>query len=338
MKGFAEFAEISEPFDTIIKKYPNGDIAIKKLNFTAMKVKKGYVEHETFEERLERVSYERRSTKVKDTYASIVQKWRDDKKMREHQLFSTDKEDTLSEIPTFASSPVVKLDGGKGSDEKRKQKILYNIAKTRNKIFDIARSNDFNYFITLTYDFKKCDRYSFTDCSKKVRRFMNNFATLHKKDCPNFKYLLVHEKHKDGAFHYHGLIFLENPDLLKFDAVRTRQYNAKHKNKLDIYNWSNWRNGFSTVSEIRDQMACRSYILKYINKDIDEDYQKGQRHFYYSQNCAKPITESCMSPKQLLMLCNEVYKTDRSTGYEITQEELDEMLKTIADHQYGVDL
>lgn len=324
--------DVTVPFDTIKKTYPDGSVMLKKLKFTGYKIQRGY-EPETDDERLARHDYQK-NKKHKDTYASVVMDWRDRQYMRLHGVQGAVDDDAVTQSDTdteLQSQPVSDAERAAEVERKRKNKVLYNIAKTRNKIFDIARSNDFNYFITLTYSSDKCDRYSFTDCSAKVRKFMNHFKSEHKSDCPNFKYLLVHEQHKDGAYHYHGLIYLEDTSTLKLADKQPKGC------KQTVYNWGRWRNGFSTVTEIQDADATRKYILKYISKNIDEDYQKGQRHFYYSQNCLKPEVESMVSDKQMLMLYDQIYDTDRSTGYESTLDKLDDMASLIAGLRYGLE-
>lgn len=324
--------DVTVPFDTIKKTYPDGSVMLKKLKFTGYKIQRGY-EPETDDERLARHDYQK-NKKHKDTYASVVMDWRDRQYMRLHGVQgAVDVDaDAQSDTDTIVQPESVLTPEREAElEQKRKNKVLYNIAKTRNKIFDIARSNEFNYFITLTYASDKCDRYSFTDCSAKVRKYMNNFKNEHKKDCPNFKYLLVHEQHKDGAYHYHGLIYLEDTSTLKLADKQPKGC------KQTVYNWGRWRNGFSTVTEIQDADATRKYILKYISKNIDEDYQKGQRHFYYSQNCLKPEIESIVSDKQMLMLYDQIYDTDRSTGYESTLDKLDDMASLIAGLRYGLE-
>lgn len=322
--------DVSVPFNSIKKIYPNGDILIKKFKFTSYKIKKGY---ELVDERLAHHVIDKNKDFI--FKSDFISDWED---RRYRNLLNIQRSISnnfdIAEIKNmdFCSKPLFIKEGIDVADEeKKRKKILYNIAKTRNKIFDIARSNDFNYFITLTYNSQSCDRYSFSDCSSKIRKFMNNFKNEHKFDCPNFKYLLVHEQHKDGAYHYHGLIYLENADLLQLAGRQPKNC------KQIVYNWSRWKNGFSTATEIQNQEATRKYILKYINKNIDENYQKGQRHFYYSQNCLKPQIESMISNPQMLMLYNQIYDTDRSTGYESTIDLQNEMLNSIMKSRYGIE-
>lgn len=203
------------------------------------------------------------------------------------------------------------------------KKVLENMQKTRNKIYDICASNIWTHFITLTYNSKSCDRYDFAQTSKKVRQFLNNFAKYHKTDCPNFRYLIVHECHKDGAYHYHGLIYLEDDSTMTDSGHRT-------KKDQPIYNWDKWLNGWSTATKISNLDACCHYITKYVTKSIGDDYQKGQRRFYYSQNCAKPVVDRLNLSDEELQAYDEVYSTDISTGYEAD-------IKSVMRERYGID-
>lgn len=325
--------EVTKPFNAKQKTFPDGTIKLTRYKFTAYGIEEGY--ERVYEDR--RVCKNVQADKSRETYFDFVQAYKDRKEMRAIESRRAMVQETDTDIITPLSIVYKPKDSRLSEpnmadqEERRRKKVLYNIAKTRNKIFDLASANDFNYFITLTYDSKCCDRYSFADCSKKARKFMNNFASEHKTDCPNFKYLLVHEQHKDGAYHYHGLIYLDNADTLK---LADRQPKGC---KYPVYNWGRWRNGFSTVTEIQDKDATRKYILKYISKNIDEDYVKGQRHFYYSQNCAKPTVDKLMiTDDEMMALYDEVYDTARSTGYESTVDNIQASIDLIADFRYGV--
>lgn len=210
------------------------------------------------------------------------------------------------------------------TQEEVDKKIMENIQITRNKIYDIASSNLWNYFITLTYDSKVCDRYSFADTSKKVRRFMRNFGYRNKDKCPNFRYLIIHECHKDGAYHYHGLIYLDDDGTMSDSGKRT-------KKDQPIYNWDKWLNGWSTATKIGDLNAVTHYITKYVTKSIGDDYQKGQRRFFYSQNCQKPVIKRLMLSDDEFSSYDKTYESEVSYGYDTDMETL---IKT----RYGVDI
>ena len=74
-------------------------------------------------------------------------------------------------------------------------------------IREISLCNDFDYFVTLTVNKENCDRYNVDVCQDHLKSILHkyqiNMKKTYKKD---FKYILITEKHKDGAFHFHGLM------------------------------------------------------------------------------------------------------------------------------------
>lgn len=124
-----------------------------------------------------------------------------------------------------------------------------SISRTRRNIRELALCNNFEYFATFTLDPNKCDRYSLTECQELLRK---KLKALKRKNS-NFAYLFITEKHKDGAFHFHGLIkgvydFYEN----EFGFLSHELFDTM---------------GFNSFSKIRDYNKCCNYITKYITKD-----------------------------------------------------------------------
>lgn len=76
-----------------------------------------------------------------------------------------------------------------------------NANAVRAHIFDIALCNKFTHFITLTFDPKKIDRYDDEEIKAKLKIWLKN-AVARKE----LKYLLIPERHKDGAIHCHALV------------------------------------------------------------------------------------------------------------------------------------
>lgn len=197
-------------------------------------------------------------------------------------------------------------------------KIQEKLMKTKEKVYDIAFSNDWNYFLTITFNEEKVDRFSFEDTSKKIRKYLNNYKNKHDYD---FKYLIVHECHKNGAFHYHGLLYLSHAKTLKDSTKRDNKGNI-------IYNWETWKNGFSTLTKINNLEASCNYILKYLNKDIDKEYVKGRRRYYYSQNCLKPQRTTELDYDTSMLELS--YESMFSIGYESVEgKSLDEVFDNI---------
>lgn len=77
-----------------------------------------------------------------------------------------------------------------------------SISRTRRNIRELALSNGFEYFATLTINSEHCDRFHLTECQELLRKKLKKL----KRKNEVFAYLFITEKHKNGAFHFHGLI------------------------------------------------------------------------------------------------------------------------------------
>lgn len=154
-----------------------------------------------------------------------------------------------------------------------------NVSKNRSKrnLYRIARSNSWDWFITLTFDQKKNDSSDYDLVVSKLKNYLQN---LRKRRFPDLKYLIVPEFHKDGKhFHFHGLLSGVND----FEFV-----DSGHKDFLGetIYNIENWSKnlGYTTATKIKDNAKVTSYIGKYITKDM-MNHLKYKRRYYASENC-----------------------------------------------------
>lgn len=140
-----------------------------------------------------------------------------------------------------------------------------SMKRAKEKIFDIAAVNDFDYFITWTLDPGKIDRYDPKEISKKLKRYLSDCVKR-----KNAKYLIIPELHKDGAIHLHGLL---SGDFVMVDS------GVRDKKDHVIYNMPQWKLGWSTAIELYgDKLNCARYITKYVNKD----FRKIFGNFYYS--------------------------------------------------------
>jgi len=150
------------------------------------------------------------------------------------------------------------------------EKLLNNISRVRSKIRDYAFCNEWDYFVTLTFDIKNINRYDLKEVKKKLGKYFNNYKSRKNKD---FQYLLVPEFHQDGAIHFHGLIKNLNIDDLK-------EFNRNDKlpiyilgqidKGLKIWDWVDfhYKFGYTTIEPIRNSDAACNYIVKYVTKDL----------------------------------------------------------------------
>lgn len=82
-------------------------------------------------------------------------------------------------------------------------KLLSNLSRTRNTIFELAMCNEWDLFCTFTLDKTKYDRYNLDSFRKD---FTHMIRYLREKYKSKIDYLLIPERHKDGAWHMHGFI------------------------------------------------------------------------------------------------------------------------------------
>lgn len=157
-----------------------------------------------------------------------------------------------------------------------------SIKQTKNRIYDIARANTWEWFITLTFDRKKKDSSEYDEVVRALHIYL---ANLQQRQCPDLKYLIVPELHADGEhYHFHGL--LANCDNLNF--VFSGKYDRKKH--LPIYNIQNWRIGWTTATRVQDTHRVSSYITKYITKDCVK-ILKNKKRYYTSHNIDKPVVD-----------------------------------------------
>lgn len=141
-----------------------------------------------------------------------------------------------------------------------------SVKRAKDKVFDIAKLNEFKYFVTLTLDMEKIEsRYDSVLVSEKLQTWLKNMVTR-----KGLVYLLIPEHHRDGAIHMHMLC---SGNLSLADTGK------KTKERKPIYNLKDWKYGFSTVIEITGSSENISkYVVKYITKDSEKIFGK----FYYS--------------------------------------------------------
>lgn len=134
-----------------------------------------------------------------------------------------------------------------------------SLKRAKDKIFDIAFVNSslWQFFITLTLDKTKIDRYDKKVINKKLKDWLYNMVRNY-----NFNYLIIPEYHKDGAIHFHGLV---SGDCLRLSYV------GLDKKGRELYNLNSWRLGFSSCVRLDDNRAAvSSYITKYVTKDTSK--------------------------------------------------------------------
>ena len=176
-----------------------------------------------------------------------------------------------------------------GRKIKGKCKLENNIARAKSRIYEIALCNEWSHFITGTLDAKKYNRYDLQAFRKDLSLFIKHQRTDAK--APNLKYLIIPEQHKDGAWHFHGLLNGLNPKMLyEFGPNVPEKIRSQYLN----YRAYSKKFGFCSVGEIQNHEAVAAYITKYISKDMAKTNISLGNHLYYCSlglNRAEKIKE-----------------------------------------------
>lgn len=189
---------------------------------------------------------------------------------------------------------------------------------TQNNIMDLLHGRRFDWFLTITFDANKIDRNDPAQCSKKLRKTLNNLKTRKYK---NLEYFGVWEWHKDEkAIHYHMLI--NGIDDVEFTpAIDNRKTYIKNgvevknrffgkqikQNKKLVYNLNLMKFGFTTATRVGDSAKTISYITKYIVKQFGADYipyMDRARRYICSASFEKPDKYS-LTEKEYLRLSKQ---------------------------------
>lgn len=182
--------------------------------------------------------------------------------------------------PVFCKEALEAREGYEKDDKVLRLKTGENAARgaqrAKKRLFDLAVCNDFDLFITLTLSRKKIDRYNVEVIIKKLNTWLDNRTRRN-----GLKYVIVPERHKDGAIHFHGLI---NSSAVKMvDSGRVYK-----KDGRTIYNLPDWKFGYTTAVRLNGnyERVCY-YISKYITKQQDGGMIAG-RYFYSGGDLERP--------------------------------------------------
>ena len=192
-----------------------------------------------------------------------------------------------------------------------------SLARTKQKIYYLTRSNTFQWFVTLTFNPEKVNSFDYDECVTHLSDWLSNA----KKKCPGMKYIVVPEMHKSGRWHFHGL-FSHCSELGFVDSGHCS------RGGQTIFNIGTYRLGWTTATEIIDVKRCARYICKYITKTLCV-MSFGRRRYWASRNLDKAEIKSAFiqgGSKNLYMdylkEFTDYIKTMKSVFNEVTYIDL----------------
>lgn len=176
-------------------------------------------------------------------------------------------------------------------DEHFSHSAEVSLKRTKQKVYQYARSNDWDWFVTFTFSPDKVDRFSYDACVKLLSKWLNNV----RRDAPDVRYIIVPEQHKSGAWHFHGLFAGLDDRLIGW----TGKYVVKRKGKQfvrtkdKIYRFNKYKFGWMTATRVSDQQRVVSYMVKYLTKDMMQG-MFGRKRYWASRNLDLPEVETLL--------------------------------------------
>ena len=210
-------------------------------------------------------------------------------------------------------------------NDEEKDYLEKSINRTKTRISDYVLCNNFTHFVTFTFDPKNSkvkteeNRKDLLKMSKLLMTWINSEQINHfRRHGQRFKYLIVPERHKNGAWHFHAIFedykneiedfYSSKNKYLTVDEIRSK--NKKPKNQrgfLPRYNL-----GRSEIAPIKDKTKMSSYIKKYITKELITE--KFKKRYWCSKNLKSPevieniVESSTIIPKKYIFKKYDYHK------------------------------
>ena len=165
--------------------------------------------------------------------------------------------------------------------------------RARAELRDIALCTGFTQFVTLTLNGEAVDRYDMGAITRKLNAWLSNQVQRR-----GLAYVLVPERHRDGAIHFHGLFndALERVDsgtVIPPEGGKPRKPRSKRQREAwlaaggrVVWNLPGWTLGFTTALDlVGDYRNAVGYVCKYIGKQGEKP---GGRWYYSGGDLARP--------------------------------------------------
>ncbi len=161
---------------------------------------------------------------------------------------------------------------GESTELKKERSKKYSMNRTINRVYHLARSNVWEWFVTLTFAPEKVNSFDYDDCVNKLKRWIDSIRRF----APDLKYIFVPEKHESGRFHFHGL-------MANCDGIDIVDSGHKDKKGRTVYNIGKYKLGFSNATKVSDNSRVTKYISKYITKELCA-VSAGKKRYWCSRN------------------------------------------------------
>lgn len=211
--------------------------------------------------------------------------------------------------------------GVKLADRTNDEKLEQSRIRARRTIIELALCNKWDYFVTFTISPEYFNRYELFPIVNTLTQW---FRDQRKQvGYEKISYMLVPEKHADGAWHFHGFMSGIPSDAL---SPFVRGIHPLHLVESDYLNWRDLsaKFGWCSLGPVRDPVSCAFYCSEYFSKDAFRNVTEIGSHMYY---CSRGLSRAqtvgwCYDSKPLFDNCIEHHTPFCSCGWMIDYDAL----------------
>ena len=226
-------------------------------------------------------------------------------------------------------------------EQKGKDYDNTSLYRSRRAVQDIIKSNNWDYFVTLTFEASSLSN------EERLQKSLDRLKYLIK--CGRLSgYCLFPELTEKGVLHFHG--FVSGLDDLFIDSgcvkvygyekpIKWATYNKNHKGEQYevVYNWSAWEFGFSVCYSVKENYdKLLNYMIKYILKSDYKCFDRLKSRRYFSGGDILRSSPSQVFTTKCSISEFDDYKTYDSIFGKIkyiqkyyTADDLDDLLKKL---------
>ena len=131
-----------------------------------------------------------------------------------------------------------------------------SVSRLKSRVQELILCNQWNCFVTFTLDKSKRERNSLDSFDALTR----HLKYIRQTRCPELRFMLLLEQHKNGGFHGHALMYLP-ADFIADEFI---------VNDNGFFEWLDIssRFGFMSIKPYDGTLKACNYVTKYVTKDL----------------------------------------------------------------------
>ena len=222
------------------------------------------------------------------------------------------------------------IDGMTGLFKDLKQAEIYvdenlerkkrNLICRRTRLVRKVNLQNFNFFVTFTYDGKKHDENSF---KQRLKETLSNFSNRRR-----WKYVGVWERSPEKKrLHFHGLFYIPDGtmpgELIEVNDFNIITYQRQITIQNTYFNEKFGRSDFEKIDDNRKMGAAVAYILKYIEKSGERIvYSRGLPQYFISDILPEDVVMKVGQEEKKLLLFDDFKCIDEGCIVGMVSEEI----------------